>query len=325
MGAAENLPMGGGINRSGTWFEDFPVTADQVPDVIESNRVTAGYLETMGMRVLEGRPLDAFDARDRTGAVVVSRTLAEQYWPGESALGKRLTQNADVGRAGGGSEVTWQTIVGVVEDVRTMGMDQDPLPLLFFPILQNAPDDAQRTPGTVALAIRTAGEPTALLPAVQEAIWAQDPNLPLADIQTMSSIVRDSMARTSFTMVLLGIAALVALLLGTVGIYGVISYVVTQQTRDMGIRLALGAEESRVAGMVLRQGGLLAATGIAIGLTGAFGLTRLMEALLFGVSTTDPATFVAVPLILGGVALLASWIPARRAARTDPVEALRAE
>jgi len=325
LGAAETIPMAGGINRSGTWFEDFPVTAEQVPDVIESNRVTAGYMETMGMRILEGRFLDAFDARDRTGAVVVSRALAEQYWPGESALGKRLTQNAEVGRAGGGSDLTWQTIVGVVDDVRTMGMDQDPLPLLFFPILQNAPDDVQRTPGAVALVIRTAGEPTALLPAVQKAIWAQDPNLPLADVRTMASVVADSMARTSFTMVLLGIAALVALLLGTVGIYGVISYVVTQQTREMGIRLALGAEEGRVAGMVLRQGGTLAAVGIAIGMAGAFGLTRLMEALLFGVSTTDPLTFVSVPALLAGVALLASWLPARRAARTDPVEALRAE
>lgn len=324
-GAGELLPLAGGINRSGTWFEDFPVTADQVPDVIETNRVTEGYLETMGIHLLEGRTLDAFDARDRTGAVVVTRTLAEHYWPGQSALGKRLSQSADVGRSSGEADIPWQTIVGVVEDVRTMGMDTDPLPLLFFPLLQGAPDEAQRTPRTMAFVIRTRGEPMALLPAVRQTIRTQDPNLPLADVRAMSSIVRDSMARTSFTMVLLGIAALVALLLGTVGIYGVISYVVTQQTRDMGIRLALGAEESRVAGMVLRQGGLLAATGIAIGLTGAFGLTRLMEALLFGVSTTDPATFVAVPLILGGVALLASWIPARRAARTDPVEALRAE
>jgi len=326
VGAGSGLPLAGGVNRSGTWFEDFPITADEVPDVIETNRVTAGFLETMGARLLEGRTLDAFDARDRTGAVVVTRALAEHYWPGESALGKHLSQNSDVGRATAESDIPWQTIVGVVEDVRTVQMDQEPVPLLFFPLLQDIPDGgSDRTPNSMAWAIRTSGEPTALLPAIRQTVWAQDPNIPIADIRTMESMVRDSMARTSFSMALLVIAALVALLLGTVGIYGVISYVVTQRTREMGIRLALGAEEGLVAGMVLRQGGVLAGLGILIGLVGALGLTRLMEALLYGVSATDPLTFLAVPLVLGAVALLASWLPARRAARTDPVEALRAE
>ncbi len=326
VGAGSGLPLAGGVNRSGTWFQDFPITADEVPDVIETNRVTAGFLETMGVRLLEGRTLDAFDARDRTGAVVVTRALAEHYWPGESALGKRLSQNSDVGRATAESDIPWQTIVGVVEDVRTVQMDQEPVPLLFFPLLQDIPDGgSDRTPNSMAWAIRTSGEPTALLPAIRQTVWAQDPNIPIADIRTMESMVRDSMARTSFSMALLVIAALVALLLGTVGIYGVISYVVTQRTREMGIRLALGAEEGLVAGMVLRQGGVLAGLGILIGLVGALGLTRLMEALLYGVSATDPLTFLAVPVVLGAVALLASWLPARRAARTDPVEALRAE
>jgi ABC-type antimicrobial peptide transport system permease subunit len=173
--------------------------------------------------------------------------------------------------------------------------------------------------------VKGSGDPTALLPAIRQAIWAQNPNLPIADIMTMERVVSDSMARTSFAMVLLGIAALVALLLGTVGIYGVISYVVSQRTRELGIRLALGAEERVISEMVLRQGVRLAGMGIGLGLLGAFGLTRLMEALLFGVSTTDPVTFLLVPVALGSVALLASWLPARRAARTDPVEALRAE
>jgi ABC-type antimicrobial peptide transport system permease subunit len=164
-----------------------------------------------------------------------------------------------------------------------------------------------------------------LLPAIRQAVWTQNRNLPIADIMTMDQAVRDSMARTSFAMVLLAIAAVVALLLGTVGIYGVISYVVTQRTRELGIRLALGAEGGAVAGMVLRQGAILAGVGLTVGLAAALGVTRLMEAMLFGVSSTDPLTFVLVPLALGGVALLASWLPARRAARTDPVEALRAE
>jgi len=177
----------------------------------------------------------------------------------------------------------------------------------------------------LAYVVKASGESAALLPAIRQTLWEQDPNLPIADIMTMDSVVRDSMARTSFSMVLLGIAALVALFLGTVGIYGVISYVVTQRTREMGIRLALGAEEGVVAGMVLRQGAVLAGIGIAIGLLGAFGLTRLMAAMLFGVSATDPLTFGAVASVLAAVAMLASYLPARRAARTDPVEALRAE
>jgi len=151
VGAGSGLPLAGGVNRSGTWFEDFPITADEVPDVIETNRVTAGFLETMGARLLEGRTLDAFDARDRTGAVVVTRALAEHYWPGESALGKHLSQNSDVGRATAESDIPWQTIVGVVEDVRTVQMDQEPVPLLFFPLLQDIPDGgSDRTPNSMA-------------------------------------------------------------------------------------------------------------------------------------------------------------------------------
>jgi predicted permease len=325
VGAGDDLPMGGRISRSGTWIEDFPVEPGQVPDVIETNRVTAGYLETLGMRLLEGRTLDPSDARERSGAVVVTRTLAERYWPGGSALGKRLTQNLDLGEETPGAAIPWQTIVGVVEDVRTMGLDQAPLPVLYFPLAQAAPGELQAVPASLAFVLRTSGEPTALLPAVREAVGSQDPNLPIADIVTMREVVGESMARTSFTMVLLGIAALVALLLGTVGIYGVISYVVTQRTREMGIRLALGAEQGAVAGMVLRQGAVLAGAGIALGMAGAVALTRLMRALLFEVSATDPLTFASVPVLLGAVALLASWMPARRAARTDPVEALRAE
>ena len=325
VGSGAQIPLGGGMNRTGTMFEDFPLLPDQIPEVIETNRVSANYFETLGMRLLEGRTLTPFDARDRTGAVVVSGALAERYWPGQSVIGKRLTQNIDLVEDGVSEETPWQTIVGVVEDVRTQAMNEDPTPLLFFPLVQAVPEESARTPQTLAYVVKASGEPTALLPAIRQTLWAQDPNLPIADIMTMDSVVKDSMAQTSFSMVLLGIAAIVALLLGTVGIYGVISYVVTQRTREMGIRLALGAEESVVAGMVLRQGAVLAGIGIGIGLVAAFGLTRLMEAMLFGVSATDPLTFGGVATVLAGVAMLASYLPARRAARTDPVEALRAE
>jgi len=323
-GAADNIPMGGGLSNSGTWFEDFPTLPDQVPDVIETSRVTAGYLETLRVGLLEGRTLTTFDARDRADVVVVNRALAEKYWPGQSPLGKRLTQDLDLD-SGASADTRWKTVVGVVENVRSLAMELEPNPALFFPVVEAVDEEESRTPQSMAYVIRTSGEPTTLLPAVRQAVWDMDPNLPIAGIRTMESVVRDSMARMAFTMVLLGIAALVALLLGTVGIYGVISYVVTQRTREMGIRLALGAEGVAVTGMVLRQGAVLAGIGIAIGMGGALGLTRLMAALLFGVSATDPVTFLGVPPVLAGVALLASWFPARRAALTDPVEALRAE
>ena len=327
VGGGTNIPLGGGINRSGTMLEDFPLLPDQIPEVIETVRISADYMEALGMRLLEGRTLTPYDARDRTGAVVVTRALATRYWPGESAIGKRLSQSIQLSEGGGpGQNMPWQTIVGVVEDVRTMAMNEDPVPVLYFPLIQAGATEEARTTRSLALLVKAAGgEPTALLPAIRETVWGRDPNLPIADIMTMDAVVRDSMARTSFAMVLLGIAAVVALLLGTVGIYGVISYVVTQRTREIGIRLALGAEAAAVSGMVLRQGAVLAGVGIVLGLGGAFGLTRLMGAMLFGVSATDPATFVAVPLTLGIVALLASYLPARRASRTDPVEALRAE
>jgi putative ABC transport system permease protein len=326
VGAGSDVPLGGGMNRSGTVFEDFPLMTDEMPEVIETNRITAGYMETLGMRLMEGRLLTPFDARDRSGAVVVTRELAQHYFPGQSAIGKRLSQNISLREEGGaGEETEWQTIVGVVEDVRTQAMNEDPVPLLYFPLVEASHEEDDRGPQTLAYVVKASLEPTALLPAIRETLRSQDPNLPIADIMTMDSVVRDSMARTSFAMVLLGIAAVVALLLGTVGIYGVISYVVTQRTCEMGIRLALGAKESVVASMVLKQGAYLAGMGIGLGLAGAFALTRLMEAMLFGVSATDPTTFILVPMTLGGVALLASYIPARRASRIDPVEALRAE
>ena len=324
VGASDLVPMGGEVSNSGTWFEDFPTLPDQVPDVIESSRITAGYLETMGMRLLEGRGLTSFDARDRADVVLVNQALARRYWPGQTALGKRLTQNIDLAE-GASAETRWRTIVGVVADVRSQAMNQDPTPAIFFPLVEGVEEADSRTPQTLAYMIRTDEEPSALLPAVRETVWRVDPNLPIADVRTMDSVVGDSMARTTFTMVLLGIAAVVALLLGTVGIYAVITYVVTQRTRELGIRLALGAETREVTGMVLKQAALLAGSGIAIGLLGAVALTRLMRALLFGVSATDPVTFVTVSLTLAAVGLLASWLPARRASRTDPAEALRAE
>ena len=169
------------------------------------------------------------------------------------------------------------------------------------------------------------GDPTLLLPQIREAVWSVNPNLPVARVATLEELVADSMGRTSFTLVMLAIAAGVALFLGSVGIYGVISYIVAQRTREIGVRMAMGAERSDVSGMVLRQALVLSAAGVLIGLVAAAGLTRLMASLLYGVSPMDPITLGSVSVALASVAVLASWLPARRAASVDPVVALRSE
>jgi hypothetical protein len=234
------------------------------------------------------------------------------------ALGQWISEN---------EEGPWREIVGVVGNEYTRGVDQEPPGVAYFPFLMVDfwGSDAYVWRG-LRYAIRVAGpEPQALLPQVRQAIWSVNPNLPLADLRTLKEILAASMARTSFTLVMLGIAAAVALLLGTVGVFGVISYVVGQRTREFGVRIAVGAGGGDIRRLVLRQGGTVGVIGIAIGLAAALVLTRLMSALLFGVSPIDPLTYAAVSIGLVGVVLLAAYLPARRAAAVDPTEALRWE
>jgi predicted permease len=283
-----------------------------------------GYLETLQIPLLAGRSFTWDDIHGRAPLAMLSETLArEVFGSPEAALGQFIAARPD--------PPVWKEVIGVVKDVREYGMEQDPPDLVYWPQVTlgfwegNAPDDVQ-TWRSAGLAVRSerVGTP-GFRSALEEAIWEINPNLPILRAHTLPELMADSMAGLSFTMVLLGIAGGVALFLGLVGVYGVISYTVSQRTREMGMRMALGADGRQVLAMVVRQGAALAATGVILGVGLAFGLTRLMRAVLFGVDPVDPGTFGTVAVSLLAVALVASYLPARRAARVDPVVALRAE
>jgi predicted lysophospholipase L1 biosynthesis ABC-type transport system permease subunit len=212
----------------------------------------------------------------------------------------------------------------VVPDVRYEKLDREPEPIMYLPLVTGSPA-APSVTRSLALVLHTAAGPLALAPAAREALREVDARLPMVSPRTMDEVVREAMAATSFTVLLLGIAAAIALVLGTVGIYGVISYVVGQRTQEIGVRMALGAPSGAVLRQVVGQGMALTGVGVAIGLLGAWGVSRVLATLLYGVKVTDPLTYGVTAAALAGVSLLASWIPARRAARVDPTEALRAE
>jgi hypothetical protein len=251
--------------------------------------------------------------------VVVTENFAREYWESPSeALGNRVKASLDG---------DWQEIVGVVGNIHDDGVGDEATATLFWPMLaENLSRKEVRGPRTLGYAIRSQriNNPT-LLSEVREAVWSVNSNLPLANVRTLEEIYDNSMARTSFTLVMLGIASGVALLLGVVGIYGVISYSVSQRTREIGIRMAIGAQQGDVSRLFIRHGLLLTSMGVALGIAAAVGLTRLMSALLFGVNALDPLTYIAVAATLASIALLASYFPARRATNVDPVIALRWE
>jgi predicted permease len=313
------LPLAPGGNNNGHVIEDFPLAPGEVPPILASRWVSPDYFATMGMRLLQGRLFERLDPDAMVREAVVSQALAERFWPGQSPLGKRLAQ-------GLGDNPQWATIIGVVGSVRDEGLQEKPVEAVYYPMQPQVNfDSSVGIPLGFTLVVRSDGDPLRLVAPVRDAIWSLDPNLPLAQVRPMAEVVERSMVRTTFTMFLLVVASAVALGLGTVGIYGVISYVVSQRTREIGVRMALGAGRADIARMVLKEGVGLALAGIVVGLFGAFAVTRLMAALLFDVSPTDPMTFVAVPILLAAIALFASWVPAQRAASVPPLEAIRYE
>jgi putative ABC transport system permease protein len=279
-------------------------------------QVSADYLKTMGIPLLRGRPVSDSDDERAMPVAVVNETMARQYWPGEDAIGKRF-------KIGGPEEDTpWRTIVGVAGDVRQMGVDEPVKAEMYIPYAQIT-DQQWYAPRD--LVIRTTVDPLSIVAAARNEIHQVDPAQPISNVRTMDEVLGEETASRRLGMTLLTIFAALALLLATLGIYGVLAYFVVQHTQEIGVRVALGAQRRNILGLVFKKGMTLTLLGVAIGLAVAFALTRLMASLLYGVSTTDPLTYAAIAGLLMAVALVACYLPARRATKVDPMVALTYE
>jgi putative ABC transport system permease protein len=276
--------------------------------------VSPHYFGTMGIQLVEGRTFE--EGRDRVDSpcvVVVGESVARKFWPGEGALGKRLTPGIPE------NPEDWCQVVGVVKDVRQRELAAEPTPLAYLTYAQ-AGFFAPRH-----LVVKTEGDPLALAGTVRKTVWEVDRDQPVSNVSTMEGVLSESIARQRFSTLLFGVFAGVALVLAAVGIYGVMSYSMAQRTREIGIRMALGAQRRDVLKLAVGQGLRLVVIGVAVGLAGALALSRVMTSLLYGISAPDPLTLVTISVVLVAVALLASYIPARRATRVDPLIALRYE
>jgi putative ABC transport system permease protein len=311
--ASNQIPLSGGGSGADVEIEGKPVAnAADMPSAGWTG-VTAHWFGTLGIPVLSGRTFTDQEARTKSDVAVINESMARQFWPSVSALGRRFRFVDD-------STTPWFTVIGVTRDYKPGSLD-DPDPigpqfLLAYPHL------ATRNTG---LMIRTRSEPAAITASVRQAIRASDPSLPVFSVATMEDVRRLGFWAPRLFGWMFAMFGIVALVLASVGVYGVIAYSVSQRTQEIGVRVALGAQPVDVIRLVVRNGAVLAAIGISIGLVGAFGLTRVIQSLLIDVSATDPASFIGVTLFLTAVALFASYVPARRATRVDPLTALRAE
>jgi predicted permease len=313
VGLSSSITMDGEANANPLEMEGVPIKKNGPLRRFKS--FAPGYFETMGIRLVAGRSVTWSEIHDRRPVIVISEPLAREVWGDPArALGHRV-------RVCCTWDTQWREIVGVTAAERDDGLAQPPTAIVYWPMLNERYEWR-----TMAYAVRSSrvGTP-GFLRELEQAVWTVNPNLPLARVQTVEEIRAHSMAQTSFALVMLGIAASVALLIGVVGIYGVIAYAVAQRTREIGIRMALGAQIADVQNVFLRQGLWLTATGILIGIGVAMVVTRVMSTFLFGVGPMDPVTYAAVSGTLAAVALIATYLPARRATRVDPLTALRGE
>jgi putative ABC transport system permease protein len=313
-GVVENLPLVPSWGHNG-----FRIPG---PHAVEGlsiyTAVSPQYFRTMGIPLLNGRTFETADTAQSPSVAIINRTLAEKYWPNENPLGKIIEGFRFLG--GSSQHIAWRTIqiVGIVGDVRQSSRADTPFPEIFLPY-------TQRPTADMDLVLRTASDPTSLIPAVKKEIWHMDPDQPIDNIKTMEQLTETDVADRRFVLQLIGAFAAVAILLAGVGIYGVASHWVGRRTQEIGVRMALGAGRRQVVGLVLRQNARGILLGIAVGVAAALAMTRLLAAYLYAVRPTDPVTFAVVGVVEALVALLATWLPARRAAKVDPMVALRYE
>jgi len=316
---ANSVPMDGSGWMDQVFVQDRNYPAGTMPPLRRFKFVSPGFFKVLGIGLLAGRDYTWDDLYQRRPVAIVSDNLAREYWGSPvNALGKHVRV---------GSKDDWREIVGVVGTVHDDGLNKDAVPTAYWPLLENhfeGQDEFVRRYVVYAIRTSRAGSES-LMSDIRRAIWSVDANLPVSEVHTEEYFTSRSMARTSFTLVMLGLAASIALLLGIVGLYGVIAYSASQRKREIGIRIALGAQRNDITGMFVRQGVLLASIGVLFGLAVAFGTTRLLRSLLFHVSPMDPLTYLVAIAALGTAAILASYIPSRRTASVNPVEALRAE
>jgi predicted permease len=330
VGAAPGVISASGINHlplaGDMWGYSFRIEGRPKPRPGEAPTAVyrvamPGYFETMRLPLRRGRAIAAGDDAHAPGVVMINERAAKEYWPGEDPIGKRITFDGDKNNA------LWLTIIGVTADAKQLDWAADPYPEVYLAALQTG--DFLGAAGShsayITLVVRTAGNPSTLAPAVKDIVWSIDKNLPISEVFTMEHVVAQANAQPRFEMLLLVVFAGVALVLAAVGIYGVMSYAVSRRTREIGIRISLGASRGEVLRMVVRQGMGQALAGTAAGVAGALLLSQAMAKMLYGVRATDPITFGGVAILLGSVALLATCVPARKATQVEPMVALRNE
>jgi predicted permease len=316
-GTVTVLPLSGLNSNASFEIEGRPRASDEVVQNADYRMVSLDYFRAMGIPLLEGRYFAASDQEGAPGVVIINETMKQAFWPGEEPLGKRI----NMGVAGS----PWLTIIGIIKDVKHKALNVTAKPEIYFLHSQNAYAKALGIYRSLTLAVRGTAEPQQLTGVVKSAVQAIDKDIPVAKVETMERVLSTSVAQPRFTMLLLAIFAIVALSLAAVGIYGVIAYSVGQRKHEIGIRQALGAQRRDIMRLIVGQGMGIAVIGIGVGLGLAFALTRVMSGLLFEVSTTDTQTFVVIALLPMAIALAASLLPARRALKVDPMEALRYE
>jgi len=297
---------------------------DPLRNIVDWVSASAGYFDLFRIPVLRGRDFTDRDVTGAPGVVLINESMAKKYWPKEDPVGQQIVIGKGVGPE---YEEPPRQIIGVVGDTHNNGPRREPFPLMIVPQAQVADGMTALTARMrpVTWVVRTHTDPHQFIATVSEQLRQASGGFPVAEVRSMDEVVVGTTARESFNMLLLSIFGVSALVLASIGIYGLMAYSVQQRTQEMGIRMALGADRSRIRNLVVWQGMQLTIAGVVVGICAAFGLTRLIASFLFGVKSWDPVVFVTVPVILAAVALLAVWLPATRASRLDPIEALRVE